>query len=159
MKIRQARADDARPVAEIHNAVIRDTLVTFTTTEKDVSAVAAEIDTRGPAFLVAEASGEVVGFATYAPFRAGPGYAQTMEHTIHLRPTAQRRGIGRALMSELEGIARGQGVHSLIAGISGANPRAVTFHRALGFAEVGRLPEVGFKAGRWLDLILMQKIL
>ena len=62
-------------------------------------------------------------------------------------------------MAALEDAARAEGVHVLIAGISSANPGAIVFHTALGFAEVGRMPEVGRKQGQWLDLVLMQKIL
>ena len=72
---------------------------------------------------------------------------------------AQGGGVGRALMTAIEAHARSNGVHSLWAGISAENPGGVGFHRALGFVHVARLPEVGFKFGRWMDLVLMQKIL
>lgn len=158
MIVRQARADDAVAICDIWNDVIRDTLVTFTTEEKSDAAIAGEIAARGAAFLVVEIAGGVSGFATFSPFRGGPGYAFTMEHSIHVRAAARGLGLGRALMARLEAVARDQGVHSLVAGISGANPGGIAFHAAIGFRETGRLPEAGFKAGRWLDLVLMQKI-
>lgn len=157
MIVRQARAGDAAAICGIWNAIIRDTAITFTTEVRTESAVAAEIAERDGAFLVAEAVGSVVGFATYSGFRAGPGYARTKEHSIHLAPAARGQGAGLALMLRLEQAAEAEGVHSLIAGISGANPGAVAFHAKLGFVEVARIPEVGFKAGRWLDLVVMQK--
>ncbi|WP_170331663.1 GNAT family N-acetyltransferase [Ruegeria arenilitoris] len=159
MIIRPAQVSDAPSVAAITNAIIRDTLVTFTTDDRSVDAIAEDIKTRGPAYLVAEKDGRILGFATYAAFRNGPGYAQCREHTIQLAPEARGQGAGRALISALEDTARTESVHVLIAGISSANPGAVAFHAALGYTQVGVMPEVGFKWGKRLDLVLMQKIL
>ncbi len=159
MIIRQAKVTDADAIAEITNQIIRDTLITFTTAERDAVGIAGDIQNRGPAYLVAELEGQVVGFATYGPFRSGPGYAQCREHSIQLSPKARGHGTGRALMTALEAVAKDVGVHVLVAGISSANPVAVSFHEALGFTTVGRMPEVGFKWGKRLDLVLMQKIL
>jgi len=159
MILRQATSDDAAEICAITNAVIRDTLFTFTTTERTPAGIAADIKERDARFQVAERDGRLLGFATYAPFRGGPGYAYSQEHTIQLAAGARGRGVGRALMARLEQVARQDQVHVLIAGISGANPAAIAFHTAIGFDEVGRLPETGFKAGQWLDLVLMQKTL
>lgn len=160
MTVRSAIAGDAAAITEIWNAVIRDTLVTFNPVEKtrpEVEAlIAARTGVAGGTF-VAEIDGRVGGFASYAQFRGGAGYARTMEHTILLAPEARGQGIGRALMEALEADARAKGVHSLFAGVSGANPEGRAFHAALGFEEVVILREVGWKWGRWLDLHLMQK--
>lgn len=159
MILRRAEPGDAGAVCEIANAIIRDTLITFTTEQKSPAQVAEDIRLRGPAFLVAEENRRVVGFATYGPFRPGPGYAHTRETSINLAAEARGRGVGRGLMQALEAMAMDEGVHVLVAGISGENPQAIAFHAALGFRQVGRMPETGRKAGRWLDLVLMQKIL
>ena len=160
--IRPATAADCAAIAAIWNPVIRDTLVTFTTAEKTVEGLAETLSEKaaaGHAFLVAEDAGGLAGFATYGQFRAGPGYARTMEHSVILAPAARGRGLGRALMAALEDQAAAGGAHSIFAGVSGANPEGRAFHAALGYCEVAVLPEVGFKFGRWLDLVLMQKIL
>ncbi|WP_425078636.1 N-acetyltransferase family protein [Ruegeria denitrificans] len=159
MIIRPAVGADAPAIARITNAIIRESLITFTTDERSTTQITEDIAARGTGFLVAELDGQVFGFATHAPFRAGPGYAQTHEHSIQLSPDARGKGVGRALMRALEQTARTDGVHVLVAGISSANPGAVAFHAALGFSQVGRMPEVGFKWGQRLDLVLMQKIL
>lgn len=162
MIIREARTGDAGAIAAVLNPVIRETAVTFTTAEKTPETLAQEIaarQTEGKAYLVAEQDGEILGFATYFQFRGGPGYVRTMEHTIVLDPAAQGRGVGRALMAGLEEHARAAGVHSLWAGVSAENPAGLQFHLKVGFTRIARLPEVGHKSGRYMDLILLQKIL
>ena len=70
---------------------------------------------------------------------------------------ARGLGLGRGLMAALEDHARGRDVHTLWAGVSGENPEGVRFHRHMGFTELATLPEVGFKFGRWMDLVLLYK--
>ena len=159
MTIRPARPEDAAAIVAIWNAVIDHTAITFTTERKTHQGIEADIAARGPAFQVVEQDGAVAGFATYFPFRSGPGYSFTKEHSIQLAPAVRGRGLGRALMTALEDAARAEGVHSLWAGVSGENPGGVAFHARLGFAEIARLPQVGRKFDRWMDLVLMQKIL
>lgn len=159
LSVRPAEPRDAAQVCAIWNEVIATTAATFTTELKTVDGVTADIAARGRAFLVAEVGGEAVGFATFFPFRSGPGYRHTFEHSIQLAPQARGKGTGRALMAALEQVARERGGHSLWAGVSGENPGGLAFHARLGYAEVARLPEVGHKFGRWMDLVLMQKFL
>lgn len=160
--IRLAGAWDATAIAAIWNPVIRESTITFNAVEKDpddlVRFMTARADA-GHATFVAEAEGEVVGFATYGQFRGGVGYARTMEHSVMLAEAARGRGLGRALMQATEAHARDGGAHSMVAGVSGTNDAGIAFHAALGYAEVARIPEVGWKNARWLDLVLMQKIL
>ena len=99
----------------------------------------------------------MIGFASYDQFRKGIGYARAMEHTIVLADAARGKGAGRALMQTLSAHARAAGVGSLWAGVSGENPSGVAFHEALGFETIATLPAVGFKFGRWMDLVLMRQ--
>ena len=159
MKIRAARATDAEAIASLWNDMIRDTLATFTTQEKSIADIAVMLTERDQSFWVVEDECRLLGFVTYGPFRSGPGYGATVEHTIVLGPDTQGQGIGHKIMQHaLEG-AHGQGHHVIVAAISGANPRAVAFHSRLGFEQVAHMPQVGRKGGQWLDLILMQKII
>lgn len=159
MKLRRAQVGDAAGITEIVNAVVRDTAVTFTAQLKDVVLFGDKIRAGQPFWVVVNEAGQVSGYATYAQFRSGDGYAHTMEHGLALAQEVQGRGLGRCLMQALESHARDNGVHVLVAGISGENPGSVTFHQKLGFEVVGHMPQVGCKFGRWMDLILMQKIL
>lgn len=161
--LRDAGPGDGAAIAAFWNPMITGSAVTFNPDAKspaEIEAMAASRQAAGHAFLLAvDAGGTVLGFATYAQFRGGAGYGRTMEHTIILTPAAQGRGVGRALMAAIEVHARAAGVHSLIAGVSAENPAGRAFHAAVGFAEIAVLPQVGHKFGRWMDLILMQKIL
>lgn len=159
MIIRRAQPADAGTICAIANPFVHDTLVTFTTEERRPEAIAQALETGATVCLLAEEGEECLGFASFAQFRAGPGYAATKEHSILLSPQGRARGVGRALMAALEDEARRHGVHVLVAGVSSANPGGIAFHRAVGYREVGRMPEVGRKFGQWLDLVLMQKIL
>lgn len=155
--LRNARPQDLPAVGALWNAMIAETTATFTTvlkTDADLQTLLADSPN---AFLVAERDGVVEGFITWGPFRGGPGYVHTAEHTIIT--SRNRRGVGHALMQAAEKRAVGQGIHTFVAAISGENTAAMAFHSRQGFAKTGHLPEVGRKQDRWLDLILMTKTL
>ncbi|GGL67833.1 GNAT family N-acetyltransferase [Wenxinia marina] len=156
--IRPATPADAAAIAAIWNHYIRETTVTFLPDEKTDADIRATLAAdRG--LFVHEGPDGVDGFARYFQFRGGAGYRHTCEHTVLLAPGTGGQGAGRALMAAVEDHARAGGVHALFAGVSAENPGAVAFHARIGFAEVARLPEVGRKFGRWIDLVLMQKFL
>lgn len=162
MRIRPAGPGDAMRLAEIWEPVIRETTSSFSAIERTPEDVAAQIAARqgaGRAYLVAEAGGVVGGFATYDQFRPNDGYRHSMEHTVMLAPEARGQGMGRALMAAIEEHAAARGAHVMIAAVDAANTAGIAFHAALGYAETGRMPQVGTKFGRWLDLVLMQKII
>ena len=157
--VRAAQPEDAAGIAVIWNQIIRDTLATFTTVEKEPEALATAITAEPQRWCVAEGDGEVLGFACYFQFRGGSGYAQSMEYTIHLAQNARGLGLGRRLLAALEDAARAEGAHSLYGGVSGANPEGQAFHLRSGFVRMAVLPEVGRKNAQWLDLHLYHKFL
>jgi L-amino acid N-acyltransferase len=159
--IRRATAQDAAAIAALWNPYIRDSAITFNAAVKsadDVARMVAERATLGHATFLVEGDG-LLGFASYAQFRSGIGYATCMEHTVILAPEARGQGVGRALLGAVCDHAKTAGAHQMIAGISAENPEGVTFHARMGFAEVARIRDAGHKFGRFMDLVLMQKFL
>jgi phosphinothricin acetyltransferase len=152
LTVRAATAEDAAAIAAIWNPIIRTTTITFTPLEKRTDDIERLIAVR-PVFV----SDDATGFALYDQFRSGPGYRFTVEHTAHVAPGVRGRGIGRALVQAVEAHAAAAGAHSIYAGVSGENTGGIAFHAAIGFVEVARLPEAGWKFGRWIDLVLMRK--
>ncbi len=155
---RPAVEADADAIASIYNGYVRDTVVTFTTRVSPAGEVRDAI-AQGQAHWVVEHEGRVAGFGRFAQFRPGPGYAHAYEHSVYAAPWAARRGVGARLLAALEEAARAAGGHVLVAGIAGENRQAQAFHGAHGFVDAGRLHAVGWKFGRWHDLVLMQKFL
>jgi L-amino acid N-acyltransferase len=159
--IRPATPADVPAVTRIINQVIRETTITVTSVEKTEAEVLAMIRDRralGHELFVADAGG-VVGYATYAQFRPSPGYLRTMEHSVALAAEGQGRGLGRALMAAVETHAHAAGAHVMVAAITADNLTSISFHKGLGYDQVGHLPQVGYKFGLYHDLVLMQKIL
>lgn len=107
--------------------------------------------------IVADDGGAALGFASFGPFRDRPAYARTVEHSVYVAHDARGRGIGRRLLDAIVAEARLRDLHAMIGGVDAANEGSLAFHRAAGFVEAGRIREVGWKFGRWLDLVFMQK--
>ncbi|HVY86413.1 MAG TPA: GNAT family N-acetyltransferase [Caulobacterales bacterium] len=121
------------------------------------------IVTRNWPFLVAVPTNDlsrVLGFAYAGQFRDRPAYATTFEDSIYVGPNAIRQGVGQLLMAELLSMLRGDGVREVLAVIGdSANAGSIGLHQKAGFHHVGVLTNVGFKFGRWLDVVLMQRSL
>lgn len=159
VQLRAAQPSDLPALLEIYNEAIINTTASWDYEPWDAVQHAdwyAHKAEAGFPLLVAEEDGVVLGYATYGDFRPKIGYSSTREHSVYLAPQARGRGIGTALMNRLIEQARAQGVHVLIAALSADNAASMRLHRSLGFVEVGRLPEVGRKFDRWLDLVYLQ---
>jgi phosphinothricin acetyltransferase len=109
--------------------------------------------------LVAVEGDDVLGYASYGPFRPFDGYRLTVEHSLYVAEAARRQGLAGALLRALEDNARRAGLHVMLGGIAADNEASLRLHQRLGFTETGRLPQVGQKFGRWLDLVFVQKVL
>ena len=153
---------DADAVRAIYNVEVAESTVTFDLVPRTPAEQLAWIDehTGGhPAIVAVDGGGEVVGFASVSPYRPRPAYAPTVEDSVYVRRDHRGRGVGRLLLTDLVALARDHGFHSMIGRIVGGHDASIALHRACGFEEVGREREVGRKMGRWLDVVLMQKLL
>lgn len=158
MEIRPAVASDAAAIADLLNALVGTTTVTWTTRHHTPETAARWLDEH-EVVLLAERDGAPVGLAAYGWFRdavAREGYRFTVENTVHVHEDHWGAGVGRALMLALIDAARASGKHLMVAAVDGANESSIRFHERLGFVEVARMPEVGAMFGRWLDLVLLQ---
>lgn len=108
---------------------------------------------------VAEEGGEVVGWASLSAYSSRSGWRHTVEDSVYLRHDRLGRGIGSRLLADLLDRAARQGHHAVIASICADQPASIRLHARHGFVECGRLRETGFKLGRWLDAVYMQKLL
>jgi L-amino acid N-acyltransferase len=156
--IRPATVADANAIASLMNAFIATTAIEWTTTPHSAEDVVEWMHAH-EAVLVADEQGAVVGVAAFGWFRdvvKWPGYRFTVENTIHVREDSWGAGVGRDLMHALIGEARQRGLHTMVAAVDAENGGSIRFHERLGFVEVARLPQIGAKFGRWLDLVLLQ---
>ncbi|MER6461336.1 N-acetyltransferase family protein [Streptomyces sp. NPDC001228] len=156
--VRPARPGDAEAVRAIRNDAIEHSTALWTSTPQSPAEATAWLAAhlaRGSAF-VAEADGEVAGFAVYGPWRELDGYRFTVEDSIYVRAERHGLGVGSALLAALVTAAREAGHHVMIAGIEAENTASVRLHRRFGFEHAGTVREVGVKFGRWLDLTLMR---
>jgi L-amino acid N-acyltransferase len=114
---------------------------------------------RYPVIGAIDASGELLGFASYGSFRAWPAYKYSVEHSIYIHKDHRGRGLGKTLLLQLIESARGQNYHVMVGGIDVANAASIALHEKLGFVHAGTIKQAGFKFGRWLDLGFYQLIL
>ena len=160
--VRDAQDDDLPAILAIHNDAVLNSTAIWSVHPADLAnraAVLAERRARGYAFLVASDRGEVLGYATFGDFRPHDGYHRTVEHSIYVVEAHRRRGVARALFPPLLDAARALGKHAMVGGVDATNAGSVALHERFGFRAVGLLPQVGFKFGRYLDLLFMQKML
>ena len=164
LAVRDAVDADVAEMTAIYNSLIETTTIEWTdqlhTVEARLEWQHQQAAAGFPVLVAVSEEGSVVGWTSYGDFRdtdRWPGYLPTVEHSIHIHVDWWGRGVGRALMEELVQRARAAGKHVMVAGIDGENVESIRFHERLGFELVGRLPEIGRKHGRWLDLVLMQR--
>jgi L-amino acid N-acyltransferase YncA len=159
--IRPSRDTDLPAITAIYGHHVLHGTGTFETdppTEAEMTARRADVLAKGLPYLVAEDGGRVLGYAYCQWFKPRPAYRFSAEDSIYLHPDAQGKGLGKALLAELERQAEAAGIRKLIAVIGDSgNQGSVGVHRTLGFEPVGVIQSCGWKFGKWLDIVLMEK--
>jgi L-amino acid N-acyltransferase YncA len=159
--IRPSRDQDLPAITAIYGHHVLHGTGTFETdppSETDMAARRADVLAKGLPYLVAEDEGRVLGYAYCQWFKPRPAYRFSAEDSIYLHPDAQGKGLGKELLAELERQAESAGIRKLIAVIGdSANQGSVGVHRTLGFKPVGVIQSCGWKFGKWLDIVLMEK--
>ena len=163
LSIRPASPEDLLAITRIYADAVVNGTASFETEPPSVEEMAcrfAQLRAGGFPYLVGDVAGEVVGYAYAGPYRTRAAYRFTVEDSIYVAPSQQRRGIGRALLEPLIKQAAHGGFRQMIAVIGDSNQDAsIALHAAAGFRMVGTLEAVGFKFDRWLDSVLMQRAL
>ncbi len=159
--LRLAEAADLQAINDIYNHYVATSTTTYddapTTLEERQQAFAV----RPPIhpLTVAVRDGEIVGYGSLHTFRAKRGYRFVVENSVYVRPDLQRQGIGSAILADLIERARTLGLHAIVAGIDAEQAASLALHAKQGFTEVGRMPQIGHKFGRWLDVVFMELLL
>ena len=160
--IRPAKITDIPAITRIYAQAVEHGTASFELTppgQAEMTRRLHDLTTKGFPYLVAEIDGVLAGYAYAGLYRSRPAYRLTVEDSVYIAPDLQRRGIGRALLAALIDAAEVRGFRQMIAVIGDPTKQAASIglHEALGFRHVGMLENVGFKQGRWLDSLLMQR--
>ena len=157
--LRFATPQDAPGLLEIYAPYVTGTIVSFEYDVPTLEEFARRIQDTTARFpyLVWEEDGALLGYAYAHPYAARPAYQWSAELTVYLRQGAARRGLGSRLYGALFDLLRLQGVRTVYGCVTAENAPSVAFHQALGFREAGRFAQVGYKHGRWLDVLWLEK--
>jgi phosphinothricin acetyltransferase len=163
LAIRPAKSSDIPAITRIYAHAVEHGTASFELTPPDETEVVRRMSKLlegGFPYLAAEADGQLAGYAYAALYRERPAYHKTVEDSVYVAPDMHHRGVGLALLNALVEAATARGFRQMIAVIGDSNQAAsIGLHRAAGLHHAGTLENVGFKHGRWLDTVLMQRAL
>ncbi len=163
-EIRDATLADLPSVREIYNLYVLNSTVTFDETPMTLASLRKKflhVEELGFPFLVAQnPAGQLLGYAYVTPWKEKAAYRYTVENSIYLGPASTGKGLGKVLLGELITRSKAAGIKEIIAVIADKGAEAsIELHRQYGFKDIGHMGKVGFKFGRWLGTVLMQKSL
>jgi L-amino acid N-acyltransferase YncA len=151
------------PILAIFNEAIANSTALYDYHPRPREFMASWFDSKArgdyPVIGVEDDGGELLGFATYGPFRERPAYKYTIEHSVYVHARCRGQGVGRMLLGAIVLAAEKQDYHVMVGGIDAQNAVSIRLHESLGFKACGIVRQAGFKFGRWLDLAFYQLIL
>ena len=159
---RLAQGRDAESIREIYNREVSGSTVTFDLVPRTLEEQIEWLDEHSgghPAIVAVDQAGTVVGFGALSPWRPRPAYSPTVEDSVYVHQDWRGQGVGRLLLLELIRLAEAHGFHSVFARIVGGHEASIALHSGCGFETTGVEREVGRKFGKWLDVVLMQRML
>lgn len=161
MDVRLATADDSEGIRAIYNREVLEGTATFDLRPRTSPEQLQWLTDRpgAHAVVVAVEGGAVLGFGSLSSYRDRPAYRTTVEDSVYVAAAEQGRGVGRAVLDHLLATATDHGFHAVIARITDRNEASVALHERCGFTVVGVEQEVGRKFSRWLDVVVMQRLL
>ncbi len=159
--LRLATVEDAEGIRSIYNVEVTTSTVTFDLEPRSLEVQRDWLAARSGAHsaIVAVEAGQVIGFASLSPWKDRPAYRTSVEDSVYVHRDHQGKGVGRALLSRLVEVANESGFHAVFGRIVGGHEASIALHQALGFEIIGVEKEVGRKFGRWLDVVVVEKLL
>jgi L-amino acid N-acyltransferase len=162
VKYRLATRDDAEAIRSIYNREVLGSTVTFDLVPRTAEDQLAWMDEHSgahPAVVAVDDLDRVRGFGSLSPYRSRPAYRTTVEDSVYVDDQVRGQGVGRGLLTELVALASAHGFHAVMARIVRGTEASIQLHQACGFDLVGIEREIGRKFGRWLDVVLMQRLI
>lgn len=161
--IQCTHAQHAQAILDIFNEAIVNSTALYDYQPRPLASMTAWFENKArahfPVVGLEDEAGKLLAFGSYGTFRAWPAYKYSVEHSVYVHKDHRGEGLGKAIMLALIEAARERGVHAMIGAIDASNAGSMALHERLGFRHVGTLPQVGFKFGRWLDLVFYQLLL
>jgi phosphinothricin acetyltransferase len=159
--LRVATVEDAEAIRSIYNIEVTQSTVTFDLEPRTLEVQRDWLAARSGAHsaVVLEEAGQVIGFASLSPWKDRPAYRTSVEDSVYVHRDHQGKGVGRTLLTRLLEVANESGFHAVFGRIVGGHEASIALHQALGFEIIGVEKEVGRKFGKWLDVVVVEKIL
>jgi L-amino acid N-acyltransferase YncA len=163
MKVQHATHDDLPGILEIYNEAVANTTASYDyeprTLDHRIAWFDDHVKNNLPVFVALNEPGRVLGWSALNRYHDRMGYQFTAENSVYVAANLRGKGIGKLLMHPLIDAARQRGLHAILAGIDAENEASIRLHTSFGFVKVAHFKQVGFKFGRWLDVVYMELLL